>query len=67
MVRQLLVYALTTNVALSRQIGSYDITHPLDDTLRAFCRRFGFTDLPGDPRRAMIVRTVDLIRSGFTV
>lgn len=27
--------------------------------------RFGFTELPGDPRRAMIVRIADLAQSGF--
>ncbi len=64
--RQLLFYALKTCLALSREIGCFGIiTHPLDDAIRAFYGRFGFVDLPGDPRRAMIVRIADLEASGF--
>ena len=64
--RQLLFYALNTCVALSREVGCFGVTtHPLDDGVRAFYRRFGFEDLPGDPRRAMIVRICDLEASGF--
>ena len=66
MARQLLFYALTTSVALSKDVGCFGvITHPLDDALRAFYAKSGFTDLPGDPRRAMIVRIADLAQSGF--
>ncbi len=66
MARQLLFYALTTSVALSKDVGCFGvITHPLDDALRAFHAKSGFTDLPGDPRRAMIVRIADLAQSGF--
>ena len=64
--RQLLFYALATSVALSKSVGCFGVvTHPLDDAVRAFYARFGFVDLPGDPRRAMIVRIVDLESSGF--
>ena len=64
--RQLLFHALKTCLALSREIGCFGvITHPLDDEVRAFYGRFGFVDLPGDPRRAMIVRIADLEASGF--
>lgn len=64
--RQLLFYALKTSFALSKDIGCFGvITHPLDEDVRDFYRRFGFVDLPGDPRRAMIVRMKDLERSGF--
>lgn len=64
--RQLLFYALKTCFALSQDIGCFGvIAHPLDEAVRAFCRRFGFVDLPGDPRRAMIVRMKDLEASGF--
>ena len=64
--RQFLFYALKTCFALSKDIGCFGvITHPLDESVRAFYRRFGFVDLPGDPRRAMIVRMVDLGCSGF--
>ena len=64
--RQLLFYALKTCLMLSKEIGCFGvITHPLDDEVRAFYARFGFVDLPGDPRRAMIVRIADLEASGF--
>jgi GNAT superfamily N-acetyltransferase len=53
--RQLLFYALKTCLALSREIGCFGvITHPLDDAVRIFYGKFGFVDLPGDPRRAQI-------------
>jgi hypothetical protein len=38
------------------------VTHPLDDSVRGFYARWGFQDLPFDPRRAMLVRLVDLQR-----
>ena len=64
--RSLLLFALKTAVKVSREIGSFGvITHPVDDTARAFYRRWGFADLPFDPQRAMIVRIVDLERSGI--
>lgn len=64
--RQILFYALKTCFSLSKDIGCFGvITHPLDDEVRAFWRRFGFVDLPGDPRRAMIVRMRDIEASGF--
>lgn len=64
--RQLLLYALKTCVALSKDIGCFAVlTHPLDDDVRAFYRRFGFEDLPGDPRRSMAVRIMDLIHNGL--
>jgi hypothetical protein len=45
-------------------IGSVGIiTHPLDDRVRRFYSRWGFQELPFDPRRAMIVRMVDLRES----
>jgi len=64
--RSLLLFALRTALAASRQIGSFGvITHPLDDGVRAFYARWGFQDLPFDPRRAMIVRMIDIERSGL--
>jgi hypothetical protein len=39
------------------------MTHPLDHNVRGFYARFGFQDLPFDPRRAMFVRMVDLRKS----
>lgn len=64
--RQLLFYALKTCLALSKEIGCFGvIAHPLDDEVRKFYGRFGFVELPGDPRRTMIVRIADLEASGF--
>jgi predicted N-acetyltransferase YhbS len=64
--RSLMWFALTTSVRFSREIGCFGVlTHPLDDDVRAFYRRFGFEDLPGDPGRGMIVRMIDLERNGF--
>lgn len=66
--RSLMWFALTTAVRFSKDVGCFGVlTHPLDDELRAFYRRFGFDDLPFDPRRAMVVRIVDLERNGFAV
>jgi GNAT superfamily N-acetyltransferase len=62
--RSLLLFALATALRLSTELACYAvITHPLDDSVRAFYRRFGFTDTPFDPRRSMIVRIVDLVAS----
>lgn len=64
--RSLMWFALTTSVRMSREIGCFGVlTHPLDDGVRSFYRRFGFEDLPYDPGRAMIVRIIDLEKSGF--
>jgi GNAT superfamily N-acetyltransferase len=64
--RSLLLFALRTALRASREIGSFGvITHPIDDQVRAFYGRWGFQDLPFDPHRAMIVRMVDLERSGI--
>lgn len=64
--RSLLFYALTTALRASREIGSFGvITHPIDDQVRSFYARWGFQDLPYDPKRAMIVRMIDLEKSGF--
>ena len=60
----LLQFALRTALRAAESIGSAGvITHPLDDTVRQFYARWGFQDLPFDPRRAMIVRMVDLRKS----
>jgi GNAT superfamily N-acetyltransferase len=59
-----LLFALKTALRASEVVGSMGvITHPLDDDVRGFYARWGFQDLPFDPRRAMLVRTVDLQRS----
>jgi GNAT superfamily N-acetyltransferase len=60
----LLLFALRTALVASESIGSMGvITHPLDDGVRGFYARWGFQDLPYDPRRAMFVRMVDLRES----
>jgi GNAT superfamily N-acetyltransferase len=64
--RSLLLFAKRTALRASREIGSFDvITHPIDDPVCAFCGRWGFQDLPFEPYRAMIVRMVDIERSGI--
>jgi GNAT superfamily N-acetyltransferase len=64
--RSLLLFALRTALRASREIGSFGvITHPIDDGVRAFYARWGFQDLPFDPRRAMIVRMIDLEKNGI--
>ncbi|MGH7068359.1 MAG: GNAT family N-acetyltransferase, partial [Acetobacteraceae bacterium] len=53
--RSLMLFALTTAVRFSDEIGCFGVlTHPLDDQVRAFYNRFGFETLPFDPRRSMI-------------
>ena len=62
----LLLFALRTAARASREIGSFGvITHPVDEEVRAFYRRWGFVDVPFDPRRAMIVRMADLEKNGI--
>lgn len=62
----LLYFALKTALQASKIVGSIGmITHPTDEGVRAFYGKFGFQDLPFDPRRAMIVRMVDIEKSGF--
>ena len=63
----LLLYALKAAFTVSTSIGAIGvITHPLDDNVRAFYANYGFQDLPFDPHRAMIVRMMDLKKSGIT-
>jgi GNAT superfamily N-acetyltransferase len=60
----LLLFALRTALVASETIGSLGVmTHPLDDGVRGFYARWGFQDLPFDPRRAMFVRMADLRES----
>ena len=62
----LLRFALTAALRASREVGSFGvITHPIDEQVRQFYRRWGFEDVPFDPRRSMIVRMIDLEKSGF--
>lgn len=62
--RSLLLFALRSALAAADLIGAVGvITHPLDDGVRQLYAHWGFADLPFDPRRAMMVRLVDLRRS----
>lgn len=64
--RALMMFALTTAVRLSKDIGCFCVlTHPLDGGVRAFYQSFGFEDLPFDPARSMAVRIIDLLHNGF--
>jgi predicted N-acetyltransferase YhbS len=62
----LLQFALATSLRAAEIVGSIGvITHPLDDSLRAFYAKWGFQQLPFDPRRAMMVRMADLRKNGI--
>jgi GNAT superfamily N-acetyltransferase len=64
--RSLLLFALTTAWRASRDVGSFGVlTHPLDEEVRRFYLRWGFEDVLFDPGRSMIVRMIDLERSGI--
>jgi GNAT superfamily N-acetyltransferase len=64
--RSLLQFALTTALRASREVASFGVlTHPIDEQVRRFYRRWGFEDVRFDPRRSMIVRMADLEKSGF--
>lgn len=64
--RSLLLFALTAALRASREIGSFGVlTHPIDERVREFYRRWGFEDVPFDPKRPMIARVVDLEKSGL--
>jgi GNAT superfamily N-acetyltransferase len=64
--RSLLLFALTTALRASREVGSFGVlAHPLDEPVRQFYGRWGFQEVPFDPRRSMIVRMIDLARSGI--
>jgi GNAT superfamily N-acetyltransferase len=64
--RSLLRFALAVALHTSREVGSFGvITHPIDEQVRAFYRRWGFEDVPFDPSRSMIARMADIERSGL--
>jgi GNAT superfamily N-acetyltransferase len=61
----LLFFALNTALRASHDIGSFGVlTHPIDEEVRHFYRRWGFEDVPFDPKRSMIVRMIDIERYG---
>jgi hypothetical protein len=50
----------------SREVASFGVlTHPIDRQVRQFYRRWEFEDVPFDPKQSMIVRMVDLEKSGL--
>jgi GNAT superfamily N-acetyltransferase len=60
----LVQFALRTALKAAESVGSFGvITHPIDDALRSFYARWNFSDLPFDPKRAMIVRMADIERT----
>jgi predicted N-acetyltransferase YhbS len=60
----LVQFALRTALKAAESVGSIGvITHPIDEAIRAFYGRWDFVDLLFDPRRAMIVRMVDVERT----
>lgn len=64
--RSLLHFALTVALKASREVGSFGVlTHPIDEQVRQLYRRWGFEDVPFDPRRSMIIRMADLEKSDF--
>jgi GNAT superfamily N-acetyltransferase len=63
----LIQFALRTALRAAEMVGSVGvITHPLDDDVRSFYAKWGFQDLPFDPRRSMMVRMMDLQRAFAT-
>lgn len=60
----LLQVMLKTALTASQFIASAGVvTHPLDDNLRGFYQKFGFSDLPNDPRKSMMVKMSELARA----
>jgi hypothetical protein len=61
----LLFFALNTALRASHEIGSFGVlTHPIDEEVRRFHRRWGFESMPFDPRKSMIVRMIDIEKYG---
>jgi ribosomal protein S18 acetylase RimI-like enzyme len=62
--RSLMLFALKSSLRAADIVGAVGIiTHPIDDGVRSLYGKWGFVDLPFDPRRAMLIRLVDLRRS----
>jgi GNAT superfamily N-acetyltransferase len=57
----LLLFALRAAIRASDEVASFGVvTHPIDDKVRQFYQRWGFEDLPFDPKRSMVVRMIEL-------
>ena len=62
----LLLFALRMALRASQDVASWGvITHPFDDGVRSFYARYGFQDIPFDPRRAMVIRMADMKKNGI--
>ena len=60
----LVQFAMRAALKAAENVGSFGVvTHPIDDALRAYYARWNFSDLPFDPKRAMIVRMADIERT----
>lgn len=56
-----LQFALKSALRVAEIVGCVGVvTHPLDGGVRGFYARWGFRDLPFDPRRTMIIRMSEL-------
>ena len=59
--QSLLFFALKSALSASDLVGCVGaVTHPLDEGVRGFYSRWGFEDLPFDPKRAMMLRIAEL-------
>lgn len=59
--RSLLLFALRASLRARVDVASFGVvTHPIDKAAREFYGRWGFREIPFDPRRAMMVRMMDL-------
>jgi len=57
----LLSHAIVSTIHAAETVGGFAlVTHPLNDGVRRFYENRGFTELPGDPKKAMFVRMKDL-------
>jgi GNAT superfamily N-acetyltransferase len=61
----LLFFALNTALRASYDIGSLGVlTHPIDEEVCQFYRRWGLENVPFDPKKSMIVRMIDIEKYG---
>ena len=62
----LLYFALKTAFNMSKRVGTLGVmTHPLNENARQFYLRYGFEEIPGDQRDALLLRIKDIEASGF--
>jgi predicted N-acetyltransferase YhbS len=57
----LMLFTIKSVLQAAELIGCHGIlTQPINEGVREFYRNFDFDDLPGDPKRAMILRLADI-------